>query len=82
MENILIPRLTVQPILENAFKYALENKEEDGLLHVYYLKEAGMRYILVEDNGDISDEAINEMNRKFSSEYQEKLRGLLMLTDA
>ena len=76
-ENILIPRLTVQPILENAFKYALENKEEDGLLHVYYLKEAGMRYILVEDNGDISDEAINEMNRKFSSEYQGEITGII-----
>ena len=76
-ENILIPRLTVQPILENAFKYALENKEEDGLLHVYYLKEAGMRYILVEDNGDISDEAINEMNRKFSIEYQGEITGII-----
>ena len=76
-EEILIPRLTVQPVLENAFKYALEKKEEDGILRVYYRREDGMRHIFVEDNGDTSDAVIAEMNRKLSGEYQGEITGIV-----
>jgi len=54
--NLSVPRLIMQPILENAFKYALENDTMKGLLHVSFSESAGYFFITVEDNGKGMDE--------------------------
>lgn len=50
--DIIVPKLIMQPILENAFKYGLENKEFDGKLIVSYEELDQYLYINVDDNGD------------------------------
>lgn len=35
-EGILVPRLILQPLLENAFEHGLENKMKDGILKVSF----------------------------------------------
>ena len=47
-----VPRLILQPLLENAFKYGLENVSEEGLLRISFAQELGSLLITVEDNGD------------------------------
>lgn len=51
-EKLGVPRLILQPVLENAFKYGLEEKEFDGLLRVRFYPEKDSLQIVVEDNGD------------------------------
>ena len=47
-----LPKLILQPIIENAFKYGLENVEFDGKLLVHYDVEGHHLNIIVEDNGE------------------------------
>jgi two-component system sensor histidine kinase YesM len=61
-ENILVPRFIVQPILENAFKYALFDKLKDGKLCINFGNCMNYLLIIVEDNGeDLTDEAIEKL---------------------
>lgn len=61
LEKIMVPRLILQPLLENAFEYGLENKVLDGLLWVHFNQTEEEVQVLVEDNGDTSDEKLDEM---------------------
>jgi two-component system sensor histidine kinase YesM len=47
-----VPRLILQPILENAFEHGLKNKLADGQLSVSFVVEADRLMIEVADNGD------------------------------
>lgn len=47
-----VPRLIIQPIIENAYEHSLEKKDENGLLHVTFQKLQDEVLIIVEDNGD------------------------------
>lgn len=60
--EFLVPRLILQPLLENSFKYSLENKVADGILQVSFVKEEKWIAVYVEDNGDdITDEKLMTM---------------------
>jgi len=51
-KNVVVPRLIMQPLVENAFEHGLEDKEEDGLLIVQFQKFERTLKITIEDNGD------------------------------
>jgi len=55
--DIIVPRLILQPIIENAFKHSLERRERDGLLRVGFQLEDGWLRLVVEDNGEELDDA-------------------------
>ncbi len=58
----LIPKLLVQPLVENALKHGLKEKRSGGILLIEYLEDEGQLKIIVEDNGcGISDERIHEI---------------------
>ncbi|CAG7644418.1 hypothetical protein PAESOLCIP111_04696 [Paenibacillus solanacearum] len=46
-----IPRLLIQPIVENAIVHGLEPKPEDGIIRISGEEEQGWRRIIVEDDG-------------------------------
>lgn len=46
-----LPKMTIQPIIENAVKYGLEPKEGMGVLNVRTEKEGNKLLIKIEDNG-------------------------------
>lgn len=67
--DIQVPRLIVQPVIENAYKYGLEDKAEDGLLILRFREDDSMVYIQVEDNGEsLSDDDLAELEAKLRSE--------------
>ncbi|HHY81431.1 MAG TPA: histidine kinase [Clostridiales bacterium] len=69
ISGIIVPRLIVQPLIENAFEHALQNKLANGLLRVYFIVESDFMFICVEDNGeDLTDEDILRMNKKLEAE--------------
>jgi len=59
LNAIPVPRLIVQPIIENAYKYALVRHSERGELWLHHKVENGCLTILVEDNGQSLDDAAN-----------------------
>jgi two-component system sensor histidine kinase YesM len=62
-----VPKLVLQPIVENAFNYGLENKVSDGLLKVGFTDRTTSLVITVEDNGEsLTDEALAEIQGKFA----------------
>ena len=67
-EGQMVPRLILQPLLENAFEHGLENRAEDGILRVSFLDKGKKLEICVEDNGeDVTEETIQKMSRKLVS---------------
>lgn len=66
-ENQMVPRLILQPLLENAFEHGLENRMEGGILRVSFLGKGKKLEICVEDNGEnAAEEVIQRMRRKVS----------------
>lgn len=60
-QQVQVPRLILQPLLENAFSYGLEDKSENGILWVHFQEDERTYRVLVEDNGDSSDEKLEKM---------------------
>ncbi len=68
MERIQVPRLIVQPIIENAYEHCLERMTEDGRLHVTFMMDAGDALVVVEDNGgELSDADIQSLSRRVTA---------------
>lgn len=61
-EACMIPKLLVQPLVENALKHGLKEKSSDGILLVDYLIDESCLKIIIEDNGQgIEEERIEEL---------------------
>lgn len=57
MRRIKVPRLIVQPMIENAYEHSLENMPNEGFLRVTFEHTDAECLIKVEDNGDSIDDA-------------------------
>lgn len=51
LENVMVPQMTIQPIVENAVKYALEEMLDPCEIKIVGKIEDDMAIIIVEDNG-------------------------------
>jgi two-component system sensor histidine kinase YesM len=61
--DILVPRMTLQPLIENAFQYGLEELRSDARLKIDFARHADRLSITIEDNGDrLSDQKLQELN--------------------
>ncbi|HBS45551.1 MAG TPA: two-component sensor histidine kinase [Paenibacillus sp.] len=49
--EVRLPKMTVQPVIENAVKHGLESLDRQGILKVSILEETGVLNIIVQDNG-------------------------------
>lgn len=71
--DALIPKLTIQPLVENAIKHGLSDKKENGLIELKASKSNGLLMIEVKDNGKGMDPAsLAYLKRKLSTEYIEQ----------
>lgn len=78
--ELTVPRLILQPIIENAYKHALGNMLEPGELWVHGRLEGSDFSIYVEDNGrSITDEGIELLRKKLlhSTNRIEETTGIL-----
>lgn len=58
-----LPKLTLQPLVENAIKYGLETRESGGAITIRFLQSDTHVSICVEDNGiGINPESLQEIN--------------------
>lgn len=66
--NIRVPKMTVQPVIENAVKHGLESLNRQGILKVYTREEGNVLKLFVEDNG-------NGMSAEQLERLQDSLNG-------
>lgn len=67
LKKVSVPRLIVQPIIENAFKHSLEKKSMEGLIIIRFAQEGPDIRIIVEDNGDrLSDDTLVQLKESLN----------------
>jgi len=74
---ILIPKLTIQPLLENCFKHGLLNKENGGKIRLRFTGGDKYTIICIEDNGDdLTDCALEYIRHGLTEHKDSKTLGL------
>lgn len=62
LENVLLPKLCVQPFVENACKHGIQATKEKGELVIRAFKKENMAMIVIRDNGiGMSREQLNKI---------------------
>jgi len=65
MEAIKVPRLIIQPIIENAYEHSLEKMQDEGLLRVSFHLDGQEASIVIEENGNgLTDNDIYMLNKR------------------
>ncbi|MGG4145304.1 histidine kinase [Paenibacillus algorifonticola] len=67
-EQFIVPRLIMQPIIENAYEHALEKKARGGVLEVDIQITASELLIRVEDSGEINDDTLKNLQIMLNSQ--------------
>ncbi|MEN8077803.1 sensor histidine kinase [Clostridioides difficile] len=63
--NIKIPKLLVQPIVENAVSHGIEKRTSEGVINIEIMKKDNMIAISVKDNGyGISEKKLLELKKQ------------------
>ncbi|MDF2927440.1 MAG: histidine kinase [Paenibacillaceae bacterium] len=78
-EQIQLPRLILQPIVENAYKYAVEDKDGIGLIRIGFQLSGDQATVTIEDNGDsLTDGKLCDLQRTLEHfEHDGESTGLL-----
>ncbi|MBP1990093.1 sensor histidine kinase [Paenibacillus eucommiae] len=78
--NPVVPRIIIQPVIENAFKYAFEHKVTGGKLSVQFKVDGDLCVIVVQDNGEkLDDRLLQRLQKETSDDYADpmELSGLI-----
>jgi len=76
--GVLIPRLVLQPLVENAYEHGLGEVVTQGRLKIGFEEASDKLLFSVEDNGEaFTEERLTEMNRKLSSDDEGEATGLI-----
>lgn len=67
-EDVLVPRMILQPLAENAIEYGMREVEENGRIRVGFEVREGKLLVVVEDSGQADDARIEAMNRRAQGE--------------
>ena len=69
LNKIQVPKLIIQPLIENAFKHGFTNKEDDYRIQVRVIEKADQWEFVISDNGSgISEERQQEIIRILEQE--------------
>ncbi len=72
LENMKIPKFTLQPLVENYFAHGVDHRRTDNVISIKALKQDGFVEILVVDNGrGMSAEKLANIREKLSQRHFE-----------
>lgn len=72
--HLVVPRIIIQPVIENAFKHAFEHKVSGGRLAVRFKVEEELCIITIQDNGDkLDDRTLLQLQRKTGDDNTDPL---------
>ncbi|MEY8495027.1 histidine kinase [Lachnospiraceae bacterium 29-91] len=73
LDNYTIPKLTLQPLLENSIYHGIKPKQEEGKIRLDIIEEEDCLIFVIEDNGvGIDREKLDNLNRILCSEEREE----------
>ncbi|MDI4644442.1 sensor histidine kinase [Cohnella hashimotonis] len=76
--GIMIPRLILQPLVENAYEHGLSDIMSEGRLQIRFATDSDRYYFSVEDSGaSLTEERMAEMIAKLSLENEIETTGLI-----
>jgi len=76
--NLMVPRLILQPIIENALDHGLDNKEENGILRVSFQTCKKVLEIIVEDNGDeTTDDKLLSLQKMLENDFSDEITAIV-----
>lgn len=78
-DTITVPRLIIQPIIENVYQHAFRNKLSDGIMQIRFLLAADVICIVVEDNGsEQNNDTLAQLNKRLlASERDMETTGMM-----
>lgn len=77
-KSLIVPKIVLQPILENSFKYVFDNIEQNGIIKLSTDFKNKVLSIFIEDNGCFAtDEMIDELNRKIKNNRDFESTGII-----
>lgn len=77
LKSLHVPRLILQPVVENAYKYVFEKIESEGKLHIRVKEQGNFMLIQIEDNGQfIGLEQIDSLRERIQM-GKEPITGLM-----
>ncbi|NLV59322.1 MAG: histidine kinase [Clostridiales bacterium] len=77
--RLIVPRLLVQPLIENTFAHGLKNVEKDGVIRIALKQTEHAVAISVEDNGEnLSDELQENLSRSVTGGQGEEGDGVAL----
>lgn len=77
-QQTIVPRLILQPLLENAYQHGLKDTAADGLLQLSYEQDGDDLLIHVEDNGaGLTDDILATLTLSLSNPDIEETTGLI-----
>ncbi|GGD82419.1 sensor histidine kinase [Paenibacillus nasutitermitis] len=72
LADLKVPRLVLQPIVENAFEYGVEEVEGIGLLRFSLMPDERALSLIVEDNGEhLPDSNLSEIIQRLASKEED-----------
>lgn len=72
LEKYMIPKITIQPLVENALYHGIKNKRGKGKIVITGLKEKNSLFLIVEDNGiGIRKEQLLQVRNKINGKALE-----------
>jgi two-component system sensor histidine kinase YesM len=78
MRDIIVPKLILQPLLENAYQHGLKETTANGLIEVGFEKTGGDAAILVEDNGQgLTEETLASLTESLENPDVQETTGLI-----
>ena len=77
IDNFILPRMTLQPLVENAYIHGISKSEHGGVIEVSVRKEVHNLYITISNTGEeIPHETVKLiLNRKYKKEKNQEKRG-------
>lgn len=71
-----VPKLILQPVLENVFKHGLKNKEEKGLVRLSFRQDGDALTITIADNGDgLDEDSLNRLAERLAQSRDPRFKG-------
>ncbi|MBR3019452.1 MAG: sensor histidine kinase [Clostridia bacterium] len=78
MRDITVPRLILQPVLENAYQHGLKETASGGIIRLVFSKNGNEAEITVEDNGSgLDDEALKALRAGMENPDVQETTGLI-----
>ncbi len=76
---IIVPRLIIQPVIENVFKYVVDEiSNEEVILKVHYFEDVDDLIICIENSGHITKEELEKIQQRLlSPEENEDITALI-----